>query len=339
MRHLTKFTQEVEFTKPHNLMKLKFFICIVAGTILFFIWSCKEKSTESNGEFTIENLTIDNYPKVDGSTSAHPLQVLIACKLFNMEYVWFQGLFDNIFRIWPKVDEPSDTSRFIVDSVVHNGTHQSYMNLIEGTADVIITAREPSDDETQMAELLNVQLMATPIAIDAFVFIVNVHNVVSDLSVKEIQDIYTGKTKNWYEVGGYYSDIHPYQRNENSGSQELMETLVMKDIEMPRFPSMVLYGMMGPINMISNDRNGLGYTVYFFERFMAPGDSLKLLAVEGVYPDYHTVKNREYVFSTNVYVVIRENLDPESNAYKLYELLLTDAGQDIIKESGYIAYY
>jgi len=339
MRHLTKFTQEVAFTKPQNLMKLKSFICIITATILFFIWSCEKSNTVSDASFAIENLTIDNYPKVDGSTSAHPLQVLIACKLLKMDYVWFQGLFDNIYRIWPKVDEPNDTSRFIVDSVVHHGTHQSYVNLIEGTADVIITAREPSDDEMQMAERLNVQLRATPIAIDAFVFIVNVHNVVSDLSVKEIQDIYTGKIKNWYDVGGYYSDIHPYQRNENSGSQELMETLVMQDIEMPYFPSMILYGMMGPINMISKNRNGLGYTVYFFERFMAPSDSLKLLAVEGIYPDYHSIKNREYVFNTNVYVVIREDLEPKSNAYKLYELLLTDAGQNLIKESGYIAYY
>lgn len=314
------------------------FRLLFALVILIFT-GCEKNRDNNSNVFKIDGLSVDNYPKVDGSTSAHPLQVLIACKLLDVEYIWFNGPFDEIYRIWPAMDEPNEVSRFISESIVHNGTHQSYVNLIEGNAELIITAREPSGDEIQLADDLNVQLISTPIAIDAFVFIANMHNLVHELTTKEIQGIYTDRIKNWNEVGGVYADIHPYQRNQNSGSQELMENLVMKDLEMPNYPEMILYGMMGPINRISHDHNGLGYTVYFFEKFMAPNDSLKLLAVDGIFPDYRSIKDHEYKYSTEVYVVIREDLDPESNAYKLYELLISDVGQEIVKESGYIEYH
>ena len=187
---------------------------------------------------------------------------------------------------------------------------------------------------------MGVELLTIPIALDAFVFIVNINNPVNSLTIKEIQDIYTGKITNWNEVGGTNTEINPYQRNPNSGSQELMLSLVMKDLTMMDFPEMmIVYGMMGLINHISQDKDGLGYTVYFFEQFMAPNDYLKLLAVNGVIPEYKTLKSGEYSYTTDVYVVIRDDLDKTSNAYKLYQWLLTFKGQRVIDESGYIPYY
>ena len=113
----------------------------------------------------------------------------------------------------------------------------------------------------------------------------------------------------------------------------------MKDLKMMDLPEMILMGMMGPINRITTDKDGLGYTVYFFEQFMAPNDSLKLLAVSGIFPEYNTLKDKNYIYTTNVYVVIREDLDKSSIAYQLYLWLLTEEGQSVIEESGYIPYY
>jgi len=265
--------------------------------------------------------------------------VLIACKILGVEYSWIPNWFDETYRIWPSPDEKPDIAQFIRDSIIHNGTHESYTNLINRKADIIIVARTASDDEINLADSAGVKLKTTPIALDAFVFIVNVENPVNSLTVKEIQNIYTGNITYWNEVGGTNTEINPYQRNPNSGSQELMLSLVMKDLTMMDFPEMILFGMMGPINRITHDKNGLGYTVYFFEQFMAPNDSLKLLAVNGIIPEYNTLKKRIYIYTTDVYVVIREDLDWLSIAYQLYRWLLTDDGQSVVEESGYIPYY
>ena len=299
---------------------------------------CKDSPENNSGNNNLDSLTINNYPKVDGSTSAHPLQVLIACKLLGVEYSWMPSWFDETYRIWPSSDKKPEIAQFIRDSINHTGTHTSYVNLISGKADIIIVARTTSPDEDNLADSLDIKLTTTPIALDAFVFIVNINNPVNSLTEKEIQDIYTGNITYWSEVGGTYTEINPYQRNPNSGSQELMLSLVMKDLEMMDLPEMILFGMMGPINQITHDVDGLGYTVYFFEQFMAPNDSLKLLAIDGVIPEYNTLKDEEYIYTTKVYLVIREDLGRLSTAYQLYQWLETSSGRYAIEESGYIPY-
>ncbi len=305
--------------------------------IALSLFNC-EDSREST-EIQFDSLSVDNYPEVDGSTSAHPLQVLIACRLLGVEYSWMPGWFDETYRIWPSPDEKPEIAQFILDSITHSGTHTAYTNLINGIADIIIVARSASDDEIDLADSVGVDLITIPIALDAFVFIANIRNPVNSLTTKQIQDIYVGNITRWNLVGGTNTEINPYTREPNSGSQELMLSLVMRDLQMPDYPEMILYGMMGPINRISGDRDGLGYTVYFYEQFMAPNDSLKLLAVNGILPEYNTLRKKQYIYTTDVYTVIREDQNRQSNAYKLYQWLLTYKGQRVIEESGYIPYY
>ena len=310
------------------------------GILLILSFSkCEKTTNNSNPRVNLDSLNPDNYPTVDGSTSAHPLQVLIACEILDVEYSWIPSIFDETHRIWPSFDKKPDIAQFIVDSIVHNGTHSSYENLILGKDDLIIVARTASDDELHLADSIGIALTTTPIALDAFVFIANDNNPVNGLSVEEIQDIYTGKIKNWQEVGGNNAEIHPYQRNPNSGSQELMESLVMKNLTMLDFPEMIVFGMMGLINQVSHDWDGLGYTVYFFQQFMAPNDDLKLLAVNDILPSYNSLREGDYIYTTEVFAVIREDLDKASTAMLLYNWFITPEGQEVISKSGYIPYH
>ncbi|MDR0843914.1 MAG: substrate-binding domain-containing protein [Tannerella sp.] len=56
--------------------------------------------------------------------------------------------------------------------------------------------------EREHAENSGVTLIETPIALDAFIFIVNRANSVKSLTTKQIQNIYTGDVTNWNAVGG-----------------------------------------------------------------------------------------------------------------------------------------
>ncbi len=323
-----------------NLLFTKNQLILIITLVLSISLSDCEKSSENGfSDVSLDSLNIGNYPKIDGSTSAHPLQVLIACEILGVEYSWISGWFDETSRIWPSFEKKPEIAQFIADSIVHNGTHSSYENLITGNADIILVAREASADELELADSLDVRLTSIPIALDAFVFIVNTNNPISGLTEKQIQDIYTGSITNWEEVGGSNSNISPYQRNPNSGSQELMLSLVMNDLTMMDFPEMIIYGMMGTINQISHDWWGLGYTVYFYEQFMAPNDDLKLLAVNGILPSTNSLREGDYLYTTKVYASIRENLEESSTARILYEWLKTSEGQAVIQKSGYIPYY
>ena len=279
----------------------------------------------------LSELNINNYPRMDGSTSTLPLDTLIACRLLDTKCVWTDWLGG------PKTLVPELTDSDVeFPEIVHHGTHDAYVNLITGAADLILVARLPSQDEQKLAANQGVVLIPEPVALDAFVFILNAENPVDNLATPQIQGIYTGMLANWSQVGGLEAEIHPYQRNPNSGSQELMISLVMKDLAIIDAPEMTLEGMMGPINVISDDVNGVGYSVYFFEEFMAPNEKLKLSAVDGVLPNSESIQSWQYPYTTEVFAVIRSDLDQDGNAYRMYEWLKSEEGQSIIAESGYI---
>jgi phosphate transport system substrate-binding protein len=316
---------------------MKRFVVLVFLAILFLCTSCAFKETDVTRKEC--DFTVETFPKVDGSTSAHPLQMLVACKLLDVEYDWFSFPVDNTKRLLPKRDDPEKEGEadYITKNVVHNGTHGAYVNLVKGVADVVLVARAPSPDELKLAEDMNVEIITDAVALDAFVFIVKKDNPTGDLSEKEIQDIYTGKITNWKEVGGGDLDIHAYQRNDNSGSQELMKSLVMRELEMtvPMSP-MILMGMMGPINMLSEDVQGICYSVFFFEEFMAPNEHIKRIAIDGVFPDTETIRSREYRYATEVFVAVRGDLEKDTQAYMMRRWLLSLEGQQAVKESGYV---
>jgi phosphate transport system substrate-binding protein len=314
-----------------NLIKLALFVIVVC------LLSCEKDESESN-KFIIDGITKSNYPKVDGSTSAQPLQSLIACKLIGITYEWAYDPIYMHYTIYPPIQD-NESFYFIVNKVRNTGTHSSFINLINGDANIIIVAREASEYELEVARANNVNLIQTPIAIDAFIFILNEENPVNILSTSQIRGIYTGAINNWSEVGGINERITPYKRNATSGSQVLMETLIMNDNDMLELPEMeVSPTMWGPFDLLSSNMNGICYTVYYYKEFMARAENVKHISIDGVYPDYNTLRSREYPYTTNVYAVIRDDLDISSMAYSLYQLLLTRAGSNVIKESGYVPY-
>ena len=276
------------------------------------------------------------YPKIDGSTSAQPLACVIACKLLGTSYGWTMSS-DGSKRIMAfSADNPQTADSINTKVAVHTGTHTAYVNVIAGTADLALICREPSADERRLADSLQVELDVIPAAHDAFVFIVNSLNPVAGITISDARAIYTGTLTGWSALGGVDKQIKPYQREANSGSQELMMTLVMKELQPLKAPDMIVLGMMGPFNQLSADSLGICYTVYFFKEFMAPSENVKSLAVEGIAPAYANILNRRYPLNADVVLVTRKNPGRTSAAFALREFILSEEGQAVVKESGYV---
>jgi len=317
-------------------MRSKIFLLVFIPFLLSL--GCEKEPTKQEPlVIDVSHFSIQNYPRVDGSTSAHPLQNVIACYLLGINFEWYDAP-DGTRRIYP---DYSDTTKkeirdYIIDTIQHHGTHGAYVNLISDSTDVILVARGPSDDELKFADSMGVSLNVEEVALDAFVFILNVNIAVDNLTIEQIRGIYTGNISNWRELGGSNSAINAYQREPNSGSQELMEALVMKGLNMVNVPEMVLITMISIINKVELDPWSIGYTVYFYEEFMAQREAVKLCAVNGVKPNYENIYHRRYDLTAPVYAVIRADLDNSSNAYLLWQWLDTNIGQQVVASSGYI---
>lgn len=249
---------------------------LVLYTLAMLLTSCRSSTptateaptpiltaTQSAKNVDVSALNVENYPHFDGSTSALPLQVTLACEILEIHCIWMYDPFTTTLRIVPSPGVRQASKRDFVQNMWHSGTHGSYTNLIDGDVDFILVARQPSEDEEQAARQAGIELEIRAVALDAFVILANVQNPVDDLDQQEIRAIYTGEITSWKQVGGQAQGINPYQRNRNSGSQELMERLIMRGEAMVDAPEMILEGMMGPINALASDPLGIGYSVYF----------------------------------------------------------------------------
>ena len=320
-------------------------IYIIAFMMLaaFSLASCS--NDDKNNKVTVPNLqkptattqlTLENAPVMDGSDSTEPLRSLLMCRLLGIEYEWRQRLQTNatwgVIPLWHN-NETKDAVQRILQN---RNTHGSFVSLIDGDNDIIITARGISRDEQTYANEKGVSLLFYPVAKDAFVFLVNPKNPIRNLSNEQVIKIYTGEIRNWKEVGGNDAMINPYIRNPNSGSQEKMETIVMKDHQMIDWPEMVGYVMLSPYYQLEQDENGIAYTPFYYYDTIVNDDRTEVIGINGVTPDKSTIENNSYPYVTEVMASVRADVDKGSTAYQLFYRLATGQHNDIVQESGYI---
>lgn len=279
---------------------------------------CSEQSADSNGtqadQVTLQ-LTAEAYPRVDGSTATIPLSEAIGAAVMGM----------SIEEVRPYI--------------IHNTTHNAYVNLIDGNADIIFVT-SPSEEEYAYAEQNQVKLEVVPIVSEGFVFLVSRDNPVKELTLRQIKDIYSGKITNWKDVGGEDKKIIAYQRQPNSGSQTGMLDLVIGPDEIMDAPTEKVIAEMGTlvdaVAVYTNEEDAIGYSYYYYVTDMWQNESVKLLAVDGVYPEKDTISSGAYPIQTAYYAVMRAEEPKDSNARRLLKWILSEQGQQIAEEAGYV---
>ncbi len=311
-------------------------VALAALTAVVFT-GCDEEPPQENF-VGIEGITFGNFPRVDGSTSARALIQMSAYKLLGVRYEWYDFLGLGEWIVSPRREDIPEQYRDDFKDITTSNTHEAFVNLIDGNADIILTHRTLSPDEKAHADEAGVTLIETPIASDAFVFIVNKNNPVKSLTVEQIQKIYTKEITDWSQVGGRSAEMAVFTRPRNSGSEEIFRSLVMKGLEPAEFPEAVIHIMAQTFAEVMGNPDGLCYTFDNYKEKIAriPDSEVPKIAVNGVFPDERSVRSGTYPFVSQVHVAIRSDLDRGSMAYKLYEWLLSENAKWTIAECGFL---
>jgi phosphate transport system substrate-binding protein len=251
-------------------------------------------------------------PRLDGATALYPLYSAFAQAVY-----------------------PEKDYNIYSSAVMCNNTVGAYKNLIEGQADIIFAAR-PSQQQINEAKSKGLEFKLTPIGREAFVFFVNSKNNVNELSTKQIQDIYSGQATNWKELGGKNEKIRAFQRPENSGSQTMLQKIMEgKNLMTP--PREDIASGMGDIisktASYRNYKNAMGYSFLFFATEMVKNNQIRILKVDGIYPDRETIKSKTYPLSAEFYAVTVGSKN--SNIEPFIQWILSNQGQDLVDKTGY----
>ena len=225
-----------------------------------------------------------------------------------------------VYSLYPENSVKYENGDFTSDSALqYHNTRGAYKGIVDGDIDIAFCAK-PSDDQVQYGLDNGVELELTPIGREAFVFLVNKENPVNNLTMEQLKDIYTGKITNWKDVGGANRPINVVQRNQGSGSQTTLEKLFGKDIASNFF---------GPLGA------SIGFSFRFYVEELTKHGHIKMLELNGVYPDRNNVQNSAYPIVSNFFAVTRKG-ETNPNVQKVLDFILSPTGQDIINEVGYV---
>ena len=285
-----------------------------------------EDSTEGSDEPQVDvviqdddetqgNETITDFPRMDGSTSATPLEAGLRSVLYDVSY------------------------HEALEQVSHTTTHQSFDRLISGEVDLIFTV-PISKEQQDKADANGIELVMEPVAKEGFVFVVNAANPVDSLTQDQIRKIYSGEITNWKEVGGNDAPILAYQRNEDSGSQNYM-TDFMGDVPLIDAPITsrpdAMSGIMDAVASYDNVENSIGYSVYSYAAQMyANQNKVKFIAVDGVEPTKASMADGTYPLLSCTYVMYKANNNRVNELAQLTDWMISEEGQNAVLASGYI---
>lgn len=256
-----------------------------------------------------------NLPRLDGATALYPVYSAFAQ------------------AVYPKNDYNPWNS-----AVLCSKTSKAYENLLDNKVDIIFAAA-PSKEHRELAASKGLTFELRPIGHEAFVFFVNKKNSVSNVTVKQIQDIYSGNITHWNQISGEGGKIIPFQRPANSGSQTMLEKIMGDQKIMEARKEDVVGGMGGIIQRAANYtnyKNAIGYSFLFFATEMAATDQIQILNIEGIEPNKKTIKNKTYPFSGTFYAVTITEHKSHKNVDLLINWVLSSQGQHIVEKTGYL---
>jgi len=219
-------------------------------------------------------------------------------------------------------------------TVVGGGSGVGIAALIDGTTDIAMASRTMKLDEKQKLVDAKKVLKETVIAYDALSVVVNPSNKVSQLTREQLEDIFTGKTTNWKEVGGADEKIVTYSRESSSGTYEFFKEHVLQKKNYGT--SVLLMPATGAIvQSVTQTKGAIGYIgLAYMEKTVK---ALKVSFDQGktfIAPSVAAAKDKTYpITRTLQYYYLASS---ETTVKPFIDYILSATGQKIVSEVGYI---
>jgi phosphate transport system substrate-binding protein len=225
-------------------------------------------------------------------------------------------------------------------SVSGGGSGVGINALINGTVDIANSSRQIKPEEAQEAKERGIQPVEFVIARDAIAVIVHPDNPVSQLTLRQISDIYSGRINNWREVGGEDRPIVRLSRETNSGTHVYFLETVLRlgdshNDTLFSTDTLLLPSSEGIVYEVRQNPNAIGYDGLGY----VPPD-LKVIAVARqagdpfVLPSVETVNDNSYPVARDLYMYTAGQ--PSAPVADYLAWILSPEAQSIVADLGFV---
>jgi len=212
--------------------------------------------------------------------------------------------------------------------IAAEGSSSAFTALLAGTAEIGMSSRDVKDKEKNDFIAKGQELVETTAAWDMIAVVVNDANPVRNLTLKQVEDIFTGDITDWSQVGGSPGAISVYTRNTSSGTYKTFQKLGMNKRDYGS-DTQKLAGNQQIAEEVSKNFNGIGYVGLAY----AGTDGLKSTKIEGV--SAKPSKVAKYPLARKLYYYTVG--EPTGEAKKFIDWSITsEKGKEVISKVGFI---
>ena len=218
--------------------------------------------------------------------------------------------------------------------VTGGGTGTGFAALQNQTTDLCNASRKIRPAEvTACVKAFDKRPTEYKVALDGLSVYVHESNPITELSIPQLQGIFTGRIRNWKEVGGPDAPIILYSRENSSGTYEFFKENVLggKDFAAR---AQTMPGTAAVLQAVAKEKNGIGYGG------AAYGQGAKHLKVKktdsspAIEPTEETIVKGTYPIWRYLYIYINPALD-KGEVSEYLKWIRSDDGQNVVKDIGY----
>lgn len=220
--------------------------------------------------------------------------------------------------------------------VNEGGSGVGVNQLGEGKIDIGMVSREITNHEIDNFPEVNF----TPISIgkDAVVPVISseIYNAgITSLTIEEIAKIYRGEILNWKELGGPDKEILVIDKEASRGTRHVFMEIVLGDKEAEaNGADLVLGSNNEEQTAIVQSDAAIGMLSNAWLNKDVKGLSIKMSSGELIEPSLKNIINNKFPITRDLLIVT--NGQPKGAVKSFIDYLLSDAGQKIVEDSGYV---
>jgi phosphate transport system substrate-binding protein len=216
--------------------------------------------------------------------------------------------------------------------VTGGGSGVGIAALINGSTDIANSSRPMKAAEVdKLKSRYNTLGIEIPCAKDGITVYLNKSNPVSELTVRQIGDIFSGKITNWKQVGGPDAGIKLYGRESSSGTFGFFKDNVVKGDYSPSCQT--LPGTAAIVNAVKKDKYSVGYGGAAYAEGVKDCKVKKDDKSPAYAPTAETIKSKQYPITRYLYMYLKSR--PTGETKKFIDWILSPEGQNLIASVGY----
>jgi phosphate transport system substrate-binding protein len=222
-------------------------------------------------------------------------------------------------------------------SVTGGGTGVGIAALKNGSTDVAMASRDIKPEEAQKIRAAGHDFVEHAVGLDGIAVVVNPQNPITELTMNQLERLFTGEAKSWAEVGGENQKVLIVSRESSSGTFVFFQEHVLNKKNYS-VDAMLLPATSAIVQTIGSDKWNIGYVGLGYEENAR--DKVKAVAVKkdesspAVMPSVDSIKDGSYPIARKLFLYISS--DAPLLAQDFVAFTQSAAGQEIVVENGYV---